>query len=158
MMSFRKILPYLLISVTLALILCTVAFILIDVSAEAEPSPLETWVTSSLLQIKLRLDRPMKSAPFVPTEEDLERGSELYEGRCSICHGVVRGKMAPLAKSFSPRPPQFVIQPAQEPTWMDAYIIKHGIRWSGMPAFRTLPTADAWRLALYVEGRSSPKE
>jgi mono/diheme cytochrome c family protein len=66
--------------------------------------------------------------------------------------------MAPFAKSLSPRPPQFVIKPAQGPTWLDAYVIQHGIRWSGMPAFRGLSEADAWRLALYVEGRNKPKE
>ena len=76
----------------------------------------------------------------------------------AVCQGVARGRMAPLAKSLSPRPPQFVIQPAQRPTWMDAYVIQHGIRWSGMPAFRGLSEADTWRIALYVEGRTKPKE
>lgn len=157
-MSVRKILPYLLAAVTSALLLCFGAFSLLDLSAEAEPSRLETRLASTLLQVKLRLSHSLKSSPLVPTEDDLVRGGELYETRCANCHGVTRGRMAPLAKSFSPRPPQFVIQPAQEPTWMDAYIIQHGIRWSGMPAFRNLSAADAWRLALYVEGRHDPKD
>lgn len=157
-MRGRKILVFLLLGVTLTVALCVAAFALVDVSAEAEPSRFETWVASTALQIKLRLDRPPKSSPLVATEDDLVRGSELYDTRCASCHGVTRGRMAPLAKSFSPRPPQFVILPAQKPTWMDAYIIQHGIRWSGMPAFRTLPAADAWRLALYVEGRHNPTE
>ena len=157
-MRVRKILPYLLTAVTLALVLCFAAFALVDLSAEAEPWWLEARLASALMQVKLRLSRPLKSSPLPPTEEDLVRGSELYEMRCANCHGAARGRMAPLAKSFSPRPPQFVIQPAQKPTWMDAYIIQHGIRWSAMPAFRTLSAADAWRLALYVEGRHNPKE
>lgn len=149
---------YLLLPVTLALLLGVAVFSLTDVSADAEPSWLETQLASDLLEAKLRLDRPLKFPPLALTEEDLVRGGELYETRCANCHGVARGRMAPLAKSFSPRPPQFVIQPAQKPTWMDAYIIQHGVRWSGMPAFRALPTADAWRLALYVEGRHNPSE
>ena len=157
-MRARKILPYLLTAVTLVLMLCFAAFALIDLSAEAEPSWLETRLASTLLQVKLRLSHPLKSSPLTPTEDDLIRGSELYEARCANCHGVTRGRMAPLAKSFSPRPPQFVIQPAEEPTWMDAYIIQHGIRWSAMPAFRNLSAADAWRIALYVEGRHNPKD
>lgn len=155
-MRVRKILPYM--AVTFALILCFAAFALTDLSAEAEPSWLETRLASGLLQTKLRLNPPLKSSPLAPTEDDLVRGSELYETRCANCHGVTRGRVAPLAKSFSPRPPQFVILPAQKPTWMDAYIIQHGIRWSGMPAFRTLSAEDAWRLALYVEGRHNPAE
>lgn len=157
-MRVRKILPYLLIAPTLALMLCFAAFSMVDLSAEAEPSRLEARLASALLQVKLRLNRPLKSSPLAPTEEDLVRGGELYEMRCANCHGATRGRMAPLAKSFSPRPPQFVILPAQKPTWMDAYIIQHGIRWSAMPAFRNLSAADAWRLALYVEGRHNPKD
>lgn len=134
------------------------AFAIVDVSSEAEPSWVEKWLAPSLLRAKLRFSRATKVSPFTPTEDDLERGGELYQQRCGICHGATRGKVAPLANSFSPRPPQFVIQPAQGPTWMDAQFIQHGIRWSGMPAFRTLSAEDAWRLALYVEGRSTPTE
>ena len=157
-MRQAKILPYFLVATALAVVVCLAAFRLIDLSSEAEPSWLETRLASALLQTKLRLNHPLKISPVAVTEDDLVRGSELYEQRCAICHGATRGRMALLAKSFSPRPPQFVIQPAQKPTWMDVYIIQHGIRWSGMPAFRALPAADAWRVALYVEGRQAPKE
>lgn len=143
---------------TLVLVLFVAAFTAVDISGEAEPSWVETRFASILLQMKLLFNRPPKVSPLAPTEQDLERGSELYQEQCGFCHGVARGRMAPFAKSLSPRPPQFVIKPAQRPTWMDAYVIQHGIRWSGMPAFRGLSEADAWRLALYVEGRSKPRE
>lgn len=92
------------------------------------------------------------------TDRDLERGSELYAQQCAICHGATRGKPAPFAKDLSPRPPQFVITPARGPTWMHASIIRHGVRWTGMPAFQWLSEEDTWRLALYVEGRTEPME
>jgi mono/diheme cytochrome c family protein len=134
------------------------AFGTVDPSSDAEPSWVEKRLAASLLRAKLRLSRETKACPLTPTEADLVRGSELYQQQCAICHGATRGKVAPLVKSFSPRPPQFVIEPARGPTWMDARFIQHGIRWSGMPAFRSLSSADAWRLALYVEGRSTPTE
>ena len=142
----------------LALALLVAAFTTVDMTGEAEPSWIETRFASIFLQMKLRLNRTTKVSPFAPTEQDLERGSDLYQQQCGFCHGVTRGRMAPFARSLSPRPPQFVIRPAQRPTWMDAYVIQHGIRWTGMPAFRGLSEADAWRLALYVEGRTKPKE
>lgn len=155
-MRLGKILRYLLAAVMVTVILCVAAVTFTDLSADSEPSWLETRLASTLLQAKLWLNRPAKYPPFALAEEDLVRGGELYETRCANCHGATRGKMAPLAKSFSPRPPQLVILPAQKPTWMDAYIIQHGIRWRGMPAFRALSPADAWRLAWYVEGRQRP--
>jgi mono/diheme cytochrome c family protein len=137
-------------------LLIVVGLLTVDVTADAEPSSAERWLASVLLDAKIRSYRPRKLSPLTQADEDLERGSELYQQQCGFCHGVARGKMAPFAKSFSPRPPQFVIKPAQGPTWRDAYVIQHGVRWTGMPAFRSLSEADAWRLALYVEGESNP--
>ena len=139
-----------------AVLLVVVGLLTVDVSGDAEPSSTERWFTSVLLDAKIRLIAPRKLSPLTQANEDLEHGSELYQQQCGFCHGVARGRMAPFAKSFSPRPPQFVIKPAQGPTWRDAYVIQHGIRWTGMPAFRSLSEADAWRLALYVEGESNP--
>jgi mono/diheme cytochrome c family protein len=141
-----------------AAVLGATAFAAVDVSGEAEPGWLEKQFASVLLSMKLRANRPTKLSPLTPTEQDLERGSDIYREQCGFCHGVTRGKVAPFGKSLSPRPPQFVIEPAYGPTWRDAYVIQHGVRWSGMPAFRGLSEADAWRVALYVEGRSQPKE
>jgi mono/diheme cytochrome c family protein len=141
-----------------AAVLGVIAFATVDVSAEAEPSWLEKRLATALLDMKLRANRATKVPPLTPTEQDLEKGSDIYREQCGFCHGVTRGRVAPLGKSFSPRPPQFVIEPAHGPTWMDAYVIQHGVRWSGMPAFRGLSRTDAWRVALYVEGRSQPKE
>ena len=137
-------------------LLIVVGLLTVDVSGDAEPSSAERWFTSVLLDAKIRSYRPKKRSPLTQADEDLGRGSELYQQQCGFCHGVARGRMAPFAKSFSPRPPQFVIKPAQGPTWRDAYVIQHGVRWTGMPAFRSLSEADAWRLALYVEGESNP--
>jgi mono/diheme cytochrome c family protein len=137
-------------------LLIVVGLMTVDVSGDAEPSSAERWVASVLLDAKIRSIRPKKLSPLTQADEDLEHGSELYQQQCGFCHGVARGRMAPFAKSFSPRPPQFVIKPAQGPTWKDAYVIQHGIRWTAMPAFRSLSEADTWRLALYVEGESNP--
>jgi|SRR5580704_11331728 mono/diheme cytochrome c family protein len=141
-----------------AAVLAAAAFAAVDVSGEAEPSWIEKRLATALLGMKLRANRPTKLSPLAPTKQDLEKGSDIYREQCGFCHGVTRGRIAPFGKSLSPRPPQFVIEPAHGPTWMDAYVIQHGVRWSGMPAFRGLSEGDAWRVALYVEGRSQPKE
>lgn len=156
--SRRKLLQNFAVAAALASVLAGTTFLLLDVSAEAEPSWVESRIASSALHLKLRLHRAEKVPPFIATESDLERGSDLYIKQCAFCHGTMRGHKGPYAESFSPRPPQFVIQPAQGPTWRDVEIIRHGVRWTGMPAFSWLPEEDAWRVALYVEGRTQPKD
>ena len=149
----------LLLSIAVAVLgLCAVALTVVDVTNEAEPSRAETWLAQSVFLMKARAKKPRHPVHFTTTEQDLDRASTMYQQMCSLCHGSTRGRMAPFAKSFSPRPPQFVIQPSERPTWMDAYVIQHGIRWTGMPSFQSLSEADAWYFALYVEGQSKPRE
>ena len=151
-----KRLIYLCVVTAAVLVLVVAALSLVDVSGNAEPGSAERWLTSVLLDAKIRSHRPRKLSPLTQADEDLERAIDLYQQQCGFCHGAARGRMAPFAKSLSPRPPQFVIKPGPGPTWRDAYVIAHGVRWTGMPAFRNLSEADAWRLALYVEGESNP--
>jgi len=133
------------------------AFAAIDITGEAEPSWAETRMAQALLHLKLRSKRAIKPSLDVSVE-DLQKATDIYQRQCSFCHGATRGRAAPFAKALSPRPPQFTIEPSPKPTWRDAYVIQHGIRWSGMPAFHGLSEAESWWLALYVEGRTQPRE
>jgi mono/diheme cytochrome c family protein len=145
--------------VIIAFALGALAFAAMDISNDAEPTRAETWLASFLLRMKLRSRRPSSTVQKSnAAEPELERAASMYQQMCSFCHGAARGRVAPFANSFSPRPPQFVIEPSHEPTWRDAYVIQHGIRWTGMPSFQALSEADAWHLALYVEGRNAPRE
>jgi mono/diheme cytochrome c family protein len=129
----------------------------IDMTGEAEPSWVETRLAQTLLHLKLGTKRS-KTPLLDVNEEDRQKANDIYEQQCAFCHGATRGKEAPFAKSLSPRPPQFTIQPSRRPTWRDAYVIQHGVRWSGMPAFHGFSETETWRLALYVEGRTQPQE
>jgi mono/diheme cytochrome c family protein len=158
MASSQKQIRILGVAALLVIVLGTTAFLLLDVTAEANPSWIESRIASSALHLKLRLRRPTKTPPITTTEADLERASDLYIKQCAFCHGTTRGHKAPYAESFSPRPPQFVIQPSQGPTWSDMEVIRHGVRWTAMPAFPWLAEEDAWGVAMYVEGRTQPKD
>jgi len=82
-----------------------VAFVSINVTGDAEPCWVETRLAKTLLDGKLRAHRATKPALSF-SEEDLQKATDIYEQQCGLCHGVRRGKEAPFAKSFSPRPPQ----------------------------------------------------
>jgi mono/diheme cytochrome c family protein len=130
----------------------------VDVSSEAEPSWIERRLASSLLDVKVRLKAPARTSPLKSPGEDVIVGSQLYRAQCSFCHGGLDGRVAPLAKSFSPRPPQLTIEPTRRPVWMNAYLIRHGVRWTAMPAFPDLSEVDAWRIATFLEIRAKAIE
>jgi mono/diheme cytochrome c family protein len=139
-------------------VIVPLALVSVDITSAAEPSRAETWIASSLLYARVRAQKPRLPERFTTSDIDLDRASTMYQQMCALCHGAARGRPAPFAKALSPRPPQFVIRPSQCPTWMDVYIIQHGVRWTGMPSFEGLAQEDTWHLALYVEGQNQPRE
>jgi mono/diheme cytochrome c family protein len=140
-----------------ALLAVVTVFLLVSVSGTAQPSRLEQFALTRLLEAKIALRHPPKAPPFAPSPADLNRAGAIYGRQCSFCHGGVDGKPGAFGHALSPPPPQFAVQSPRGPLWMDAYIIRHGIRWTGMPAFANLSGADAWRLALFVRSEANQK-
>jgi len=146
-----------LLCVAVVAIAATAAFavVSIDLSSEANPSFVEQRVARGLLALNLRFRRLPEPPMRNNLQNDIERGARLYQQQCSFCHGSSQGKPAPLAKSFSPRPQQFASQGVRNDAPMNAYVIRHGIRWTAMPAFPTLSDEDAWQIARYLETLNS---
>ena len=130
-----------------ALVAAVVVLATMNLTAEAEPSWLERTLAFGLLQTRIALSGTPKA---VPSDSNDKRSREIYQQRCAFCHGGIDGTPASFAHALSPRPPQFFAEPPRATIAADAYIIEHGIRWTGMPAFRTMSDADAWRVATYV--------
>jgi mono/diheme cytochrome c family protein/catechol 2,3-dioxygenase-like lactoylglutathione lyase family enzyme len=124
------------------------AFCVIDLSAEANPSWAERRLAFGLLEARIVM-HGIPAPPPSDTSGDV-RSAQVYQQRCAFCHGGIDGSAAGFAQALSPRPPQFVVDRPRASVPIDAYIIKHGIRWTGMPAFKSMSDADAWRLAAYV--------
>lgn len=122
------------------------AFFVLDVSAEASPSWAERTLAFGLLEAKIATH----DVPAPPSDTNVTRSAQVYQQRCAFCHGSTDGTAASFAQTLSPRPPQFLTDRPRASVDVDAYIIKHGIRWTGMPAFHGMSDADAWRLASYV--------
>ena len=136
---------------TLAVASILVALTVVDVTATSQPSRVEREIASSWLSFKIELSRPTKTAPRQFDSNDVQRGSELYQRNCSFCHGSTDRKPGAYAESLSPRPPQFFRSSPTGPAWRTAYMIRHGVRWTGMPAFAGLTEDDTWRIATMLE-------
>jgi len=135
--------------VVAAVIACVglVAFAVLDLSAEAEPSWVERTLAFRLLEARIALH----GVPGLPPSDTNEtRSAQVYQQRCALCHGGIDGTTSSFARTLSPRPQQFLADRPRASIAIDAYIIKHGVRWTGMPAFRSMSDADAWRLASFV--------
>ena len=128
---------------------------LIPANADAKPGWFETWAAGTSLNATLARDAPKSPNPVPLTDANLVAGIDLYGQHCAICHGTAKGEASasPIAKGEYPSPPQLATDGVEDdPEGYSFWIIAHGIRWTGMPAWRgTLNDEQIWTLALFLK-------
>jgi mono/diheme cytochrome c family protein len=81
----------------------------------------------------------------------LRESIKLYREHCAACHGDPAAPERILGQSFYPPAPQFMTDMPDMPANQNFYIIKHGIRMTGMPAWGKLLSDDQiWRLTTFL--------
>lgn len=94
---------------------------------------------------------PEQKNPIPPTEENLVAGAKLYLDHCAGCHGVPSNPASPFSRSFNPPSPGFFRRAPDMPDNQNFYIIQHGVRWTGMPAWgRILSDEQIWKIATFM--------
>lgn len=144
---------------TLALMVAS-AFVLIEsgyipANADSPPGRLETWMAKTSLDATLNREAPKEPNPVALTDENLLAGVHLFAQNCAVCHGDSKGVPAtsPIAKGLYQKPPQMATDGVEDdPEGVSFWKIKHGIRLTGMPSFRsTLSDKEIWTLALFLK-------
>jgi thiosulfate dehydrogenase len=128
---------------------------LVPANADTKPGPVETWAANTSLDATLNREAPKDPNPVATTDANLIDGINLYGQHCAICHGTAKGtaSASPVAKGLNPSPPQMATDGVEDdPEGVSFWKIKHGIRWTGMPAWKdTLNDQQIWTLALFLK-------
>ena len=137
---------------------CLVALVLAawfypwSVAATAEPAAAERWLMTRLVDKAIAREAPRATNPFAASDEVLIEGMKFYTNGCAGCHGDGRQDSVWGTTSFFPRPPQFGKQATARPDWQIFWIVKHGIRNTGMGGWSKLAgDDDLWKVALFVD-------
>lgn len=94
---------------------------------------------------------PEAKNPAPATEENLVAGATLYLNHCGGCHGIPSNPDSQFAHSFYPPAPSFFKEAPDMPENQNYYIIVHGIRWTGMPAWsKTLNDTQTWEIVTFL--------
>jgi mono/diheme cytochrome c family protein len=89
--------------------------------------------------------------PASASEDNLVAGMKIYQGNCASCHGDIVHRKAMFAEALYPRAPQFLDDAPDMPDNQNFYIIQHGVRWSGMPAWKqTLTSEQMWQVTTFL--------
>jgi mono/diheme cytochrome c family protein len=82
----------------------------------------------------------------------LKLGAAHYEEMCATCHGAPGVKMSEIGAGLNPSPPN-LIRSTRDMSPAEAYwIVKNGIRMTGMPAFGPTHTeSELWAITAFVK-------
>ena len=129
---------------------------LMPVNADVPPSSLETRFIPIAVHASVAKHAEDKLNPVVPTDENLIAGGQIYTELCARCHGLPGRGPNVLGASFYPPAPQLTVQPSGYTEGELFWIVKHGIRNTGMPAWgRLLTDEDIWQVVAVLRRLNS---
>jgi len=122
-----------------------------NVAATNPDSALTTW----FLNTTMRRSVAMRSSAIVPpksfSDEEVRTGFEEFSAMCVMCHGAPGKKRSKVGKGLRPQAPNLV---KAVPHWNAGqlfWIVKNGIKMTGMPAFGpTHNDATIWSIVAFV--------
>lgn len=121
--------------------------------ANAEPPGWEKTLAWISLQKSIVRQAPEQKNPIVPTEENLLVGMKLFVDGCAGCHGTALKKSQWGTGNFYPRVPQFAFDPPALTEAQIFWVVKNGIRYSGMGGNggeAGYPDEKMWKMASFL--------
>ena len=129
-----------------------------SLSALPEPGDLETYLAAQSRRALIRRSsRGTLPAPPRNLEASVEEGDKLFGTECAACHGLDGHKSTDAGRWMYPRAADLTSREVQQYSDRELFwIVKNGIRLSGMPAFGEVETDEhIWNLAHYVRTLNS---
>jgi len=141
------------IAVTLGIVAGIVGFTQIKLGAVQEPGHVETVLATRAKHILVRRSSRL-GVPDPPTDiqASVQEGDKLFGTECGACHGLDGHKPTDAGRWMYPRAADLTSRDVQ--SYSDGelfWIIRNGIRLSGMPAFGKVESDEhIWNLVHYV--------
>ncbi|MEA3001295.1 MAG: hypothetical protein QOH81_83 [Sphingomonadales bacterium] len=124
-----------------------------DVAASKPHTRLTYGITRSTMEYSVRVHARGIEAPTPFTGRQVAAGFCAYAAHCVMCHGALSVGRQPWVNGMTPDPPYLVGAPRR---WTPAelfWIIRHGVKMTGMPAWEgRLSDAEIWNLVAFLEG------
>ena len=139
--------------IVLIIIVGAYAVMHVNISALPEPGPFETSIATKAKD--WYISRAARgSLPPAPTNDasSVSAGETLFGMGCATCHGQDGHKPTPIGKTMYPRVLDLGSPEVQEMSDRELFwVIKNGIRLSGMPGFAKIESDEQiWELAYYA--------
>ena len=143
---------------TLALLLSGGCFALLAVTAGLVPIkassghwPITAWFLKFAMQRSVATHTIGISVPDLDEPRLVLKGAGHYELGCRSCHGSPAARTPRIARAMTPPPPDLMMTVPQYDAAELFYIIKHGVKFTGMPAWPAQQRDDeVWAVVAFV--------
>src|SRR5271166_240027 len=118
---------------------------LYDVAATEPHSPVTSWLLETARVRSINAHAAGIQAP--PGLDDPAKviiGVEHYAAHCAVCHGAPGVPKGDIARGLYPQPPNLAEAPKRYSPAELFWIVKHGIKMSGMPAWSDHSDDELW--------------
>lgn len=123
-----------------------------NVAATEEHAPVTRWALDTTFHNSVRSRAREMPAPPAFTPAILAEGANEYKAMCQHCHAGPGVKRAEWAQGMRPLPPYLTEAAAHWSPREVFWLVKHGVKMSGMPAFGpTHDDAKLWSLVAFVK-------
>jgi mono/diheme cytochrome c family protein len=121
-------------------------------SADDEPTRLETMVARRLLWLSVPAEAHRATNPHSDDPAAWREAAAHFADHCAVCHGRDGRGRTDVGRNMYPKVPDLTAPTVQHLSDGALYfIIQNGVRWTGMPAWRTEHTTDdTWKLVSFV--------
>ena len=141
-------------AIVILLLVAAAAFALeISLSALPEPGSFETQTATRAKHFLIaRASRSGIPAEPPTSEQSIAEGDKLYGAECAMCHGLDAATLTDTGRWMYPRAANLHSPEVQSYSNRELFwIIKNGIRLSGMPAFGKVESDEhIWNLVQYL--------
>lgn len=128
-----------------------------DVCANVPLSRLDSEFVSTALRASVERHAPEEKNPIQPTDTNLLDGARLYRDKCADCHGRPDNPESDYGESFYPPAPQFVKVRPHLSDSQTFYIIRCGVRRTGMPAWgKIMADSEIWQVVTFLDRLDNP--
>ena len=121
-------------------------------SAREEPTRLETFLARHVWRIAIPVGTKQMKNPYPPDAPGSEATLKRWVEHCGLCHAHEGSGQTAIGRNLYPKPPDLRQSSVQELTDGELYyIIRNGIRFTGMPAWDGKEDSDAiWQLITLI--------
>ena len=143
----------LLLGTLLTPLVALIAFLLgrFPVPATSVPPRWEASLARKAIAASVARQAQRVQNPVPPTNDNLRLGLKIYRDNCSGCHGDAGKPSQWGTTAFYPRVPQFDSEPPLKPDWQMFWIVKRGVRYTGMGAWESLMSdEDIWKVVGFL--------